>query len=130
MFGDIKFELHKRIMSFLLNRAKGDTYVDKLETSYKTNLVIITLLATALITTFIKLTGNYLYTKDVEIVLATLSKKTEDQMELNNHLVLTNKEQTETIIEYKLKNRGLEEDINLLLKRIKVLEKENRELRK
>lgn len=116
-------------MSFLLNRAKGDTYTDKLETSYKTNLVIITLLATALITTFIKLTGNYLYTKDVEMALTTLSKKTEKQMELNNHLVLTNKEQTETIIEFKLRNKGLEEDLNLLLKRIKVLEKENRELR-
>lgn len=105
-------------MSALIKRSKGENYVEKLESSYKTNMTIIILLVTILITQSVKLISLNEYTKDVEFVYESLHKASEEQREAVTTLTKINKDFALKNLELQNEKKELEKDIKFLINKI------------
>ena len=118
MLKDFRSELIRRLMSALIKRSKGGDYVEKLESSYKTNMTIIILLVTILITQSVKLISLNEYTKDVEFVYESLHKAAEEQKDAVITLTKINKDFALKNLELQNENKELEKDIKFLINKI------------
>ena len=66
MIGNLRLEFLKRIMTALIKISKGNTYLEKLESSYKTNMNVFFFILLALIGLLVKYVELDYYAKDAE----------------------------------------------------------------
>lgn len=122
MIGDIRLELTKRLMTLLIKVSKGDTYLEKLEASYKTNLIVFFFVLTAFVGIFAKYMELNSFAKDAETAYRSMASSVNEAKELTRALRISNDEKGEKIADLKKQNAVYFEDIKILMVRLNELE--------
>lgn len=122
MIGDIRLEFSKRLMTLLIKVSKGDTYLEKLESSYKTNLVVLFFLLAAMLGMIAKYMELGSYSEDAEAAYKSVLHSVEEAKEISRSLRVANDDKTERITELKAQNQEYKAEIETLVKRLNDLE--------
>ena len=117
MIGDLRLEILRRIMTALIKISKGNTYLEKLESSYKTNMIAFFFVLVALVGIFVKYVELDYYAKDAEEAYTEMISTIKESNNLLSTLRISNDDKTEMIRRQKL-------HIERLQTRIKELEEE------
>lgn len=75
MMQEIKIEIVKRAMGFLIKIADGESYIDRLENSYKNVLLIMLFLITLTFSISINYAQLYIYTNDADYLYRLLMER-------------------------------------------------------
>lgn len=122
MIGDLRLEFLRRIMTALIKISKGNTYLEKLESSYKTNMIAFFFVLLALVGIFVKYVELDYYAKDAESAYVKLIAALNESNNLLKSLRIANDDKTEMIMRLKVDNGRLSDEVNMLKERVKELE--------
>lgn len=122
MIGDIRLEFLKRVMTLLIKISKGDTYLEKLESSYKTNLIVLFFLLAAFLGIFAKYMDVNRFSKDAEAAYRSMVRSVEEAKEISRSLRVANDDKSERITELKKQNAQYKDEITVLVARLDALE--------
>lgn len=125
MIGEVRLEFLRKIMTSLVKISRGNTYLEKLETSYKTNMVVIFLLFLILVGIFAKYIDVSIKSKDGELAYIELTNNVNETNKLLKTIRLAYEHNNELMEEIKKNNKELMKDNIKMVNRIKELEKEN-----
>lgn len=112
-------------MTSLVKISRGNTYLEKLETSYKTNMVVMFLLFLILVGIFAKYIDVSIKSKDGELAYIELTNNVNETNKLLKTIRLAYEHNNELMEEIKKNNKELIKDNIKLVSKIKELEKEN-----
>ena len=101
MIGDLRLEFLRRIMTALIKISKGNTYLERLESSYKTNMIVFLFVLISLDGIFVKYIELNHYAKDAEIAYLRLVEGMNEYNSLLKSLRIANDDKTETIKQLK-----------------------------
>lgn len=122
MIGDIRLEFLKRLMTLLIKISKGDTYLEKLESSYKTNLIVLFFVLAAFLGIFAKYMELNAFSKDAEGAYRSMVRSVEEAKEIGRSLRVANDDKSERIGELKKQNIQYRDEITVLVARLDELE--------
>lgn len=128
MIKEVRFEFIKRLMGFLIKISKGDRYLDKLENSYKNNLLFIFFLTLALVGTGSKYIQLYFFTNDARHEYTRLLLKEEHWQAETQKSAQFARSQFRRAQQFEKDNYILAKKVHELTVKNEELEKENREL--
>lgn len=126
MIGDLRLEFLRRIMTALIKISKGNTYLEKLESSYKTNMIVFFFVLLALVGLLVKYIELDYYAKDAENAYLDLVQTVNESSNLLKSMRVAYDDKTELIEGLKTNNAQLKSDIKVLTARVQELEDEKR----